>query len=371
MTGVAARDHRDPPSDRAIYCSLVGASPAICQTRTADGVRIAYHVLGSGPPLLLSFPYHVNDLVLNWGVPAHRQAMLSLADHFTVVNLDFRGAGRSSRDIDRLTLDDLCEDVHAVLRDVGIDRASVCALGSSCTIAAELAACFPESVSRMVLVEAGESESSEHIFALQRLNPAIGADARATAIGGVSDPLNTAALAEVIRSAVDPEVFARYERVRAENALQELLAGVEAPTLFLHAAEDELIPVQVAQRLAGSMPDARLLAVPTFSGMGVWNDDVAMERLVSFLDGTWSGDPDDPTTGKATTHLPIGRGRLSPREREVLRLVALGRTNGQVADQLFISPNTVSHHLKTIFAKTGSANRTEAAAFAHRHGLVR
>jgi DNA-binding NarL/FixJ family response regulator len=49
--------------------------------------------------------------------------------------------------------------------------------------------------------------------------------------------------------------------------------------------------------------------------------------------------------------------------------LARGKTNPQIAEELYISVNTVSHHLRGIFAKTGSANRTEAAAFALRSGL--
>jgi DNA-binding NarL/FixJ family response regulator len=60
---------------------------------------------------------------------------------------------------------------------------------------------------------------------------------------------------------------------------------------------------------------------------------------------------------------------LTRRELEVLRLLAAGRTNRQIAGTLFISLNTVSHHLRNIFAKTKSANRTEAAAFAHKNRL--
>ena len=60
---------------------------------------------------------------------------------------------------------------------------------------------------------------------------------------------------------------------------------------------------------------------------------------------------------------------LSPREIEVLRLMAAGKSNREIAEALFISRNTVSTHVRNILAKTGSANRAEAAAFAVRHGL--
>jgi DNA-binding NarL/FixJ family response regulator len=61
---------------------------------------------------------------------------------------------------------------------------------------------------------------------------------------------------------------------------------------------------------------------------------------------------------------------LSEREVEVLRLVAAGRSNTEIAAALVISYNTVARHVANIFAKTGAANRTEAAAYAHRHGLA-
>jgi DNA-binding CsgD family transcriptional regulator len=61
---------------------------------------------------------------------------------------------------------------------------------------------------------------------------------------------------------------------------------------------------------------------------------------------------------------------LTTREVEVLRLIAAGRSNRAIAEALFISPNTVLHHVSNIFAKTGVANRAEAAAYATRQGLA-
>jgi len=58
---------------------------------------------------------------------------------------------------------------------------------------------------------------------------------------------------------------------------------------------------------------------------------------------------------------------LSVREIEVLRLVATGKGNREIARQLFVSPNTVANHVRSILTKTRTANRTEAAAFALRH----
>lgn len=61
---------------------------------------------------------------------------------------------------------------------------------------------------------------------------------------------------------------------------------------------------------------------------------------------------------------------LTPREREILALVALGRSNGEIGRQLFISTKTVSVHVSNLLTKLGASTRTEAAAIARREGLL-
>jgi DNA-binding NarL/FixJ family response regulator len=61
---------------------------------------------------------------------------------------------------------------------------------------------------------------------------------------------------------------------------------------------------------------------------------------------------------------------LTRREIEVLQLVAAGKGNREIAKRLFVSPNTVANHVRSILTKTNAANRTEAAAFALRNALV-
>jgi DNA-binding NarL/FixJ family response regulator len=63
-------------------------------------------------------------------------------------------------------------------------------------------------------------------------------------------------------------------------------------------------------------------------------------------------------------------GGLSPREVEVLRFVAQGCTDAEVAARLFISPRTVGRHLQSVYNKLGVGSRTAAVAFAFEHDLV-
>ncbi|HXD42933.1 MAG TPA: AAA family ATPase [Ramlibacter sp.] len=68
----------------------------------------------------------------------------------------------------------------------------------------------------------------------------------------------------------------------------------------------------------------------------------------------------------AAARYPAG---LSEREAQVLSFVAAGKSNRQIANELFVSPNTIANHVRSILSKTHSTNRTEAAAFAIRHAL--
>jgi len=69
----------------------------------------------------------------------------------------------------------------------------------------------------------------------------------------------------------------------------------------------------------------------------------------------------------AARHLPDG---LTQREAEVLTLIAQGRSNSEIASDLFVAETTVKTHVNRIFAKTQSRDRAQAAAYAHRHGLA-
>jgi DNA-binding NarL/FixJ family response regulator len=77
-----------------------------------------------------------------------------------------------------------------------------------------------------------------------------------------------------------------------------------------------------------------------------------------------------PGCGPASDTDDGGFGNLTPREREVLGLIADGRTNRQIAETLFITQKTASVHVSNILSKLDVANRGEAAALAHRAGFA-
>lgn len=315
------------------------------------------------------FPYHVNHLTLNWRVPLHRGAMQCLARDFTVLNLDFPGAGLSRPLGGDLSLASLSDALHAVRDAAGVQRLGLCAMGAAGLVACHFAARHPERVTGLVLIASGESHANRQLLHLRQDAPEVEAELRGALLSGVGDKRNALALAEVARASLEASTLAKWERLLQREDLLTLAATVSVPVLYVHAAADHLVPMAAARTLVSRLANATLRIVPAKSGMDVWRNRAAVREIVHFLK---TGSAPTPTLTRSRT--PSHRGShpagLSDREVEVIRLLAAGRTNQQIADDLFISVNTVSYHLRNIFAKTGASNRTEAAAFAFEAGLA-
>jgi predicted ATPase/DNA-binding CsgD family transcriptional regulator len=137
-------------------------------------------------------------------------------------------------------------------------------------------------------------------------------------------------------------------------------------------ALDDLASAERQARLEGLMPDlalilsrsSELLGPSTAEGQTKLRE---ARQLLAALGMRAALARADGLLGAAIVLLPAG---LTPREIEVLRHLAHGRTNREIAELLVISEHTVINHLSHIFAKIGVDNRTGAAAFAHRQGIV-
>jgi len=190
----------------------MGLAP-IGHATTADGVRIVFQTLGQGPAVVMLWAYHVNHLALNWRVPLHRGAIEFFARYFTVVNLDFRGAGLSERRIGPLSLDTFAEDLDAVLRALDLDRVALVGIGPMMAVACHIAATSPDRVSSLISIEGGHSEANRRLLSLRHVNTHVEAHMRGALIGGIEDRNAAASLAAVAREALEPEALQDWEDV--------------------------------------------------------------------------------------------------------------------------------------------------------------
>jgi DNA-binding NarL/FixJ family response regulator len=76
------------------------------------------------------------------------------------------------------------------------------------------------------------------------------------------------------------------------------------------------------------------------------------------------------TRARAASPQSLALGGLSERETEVLRLVARGQSNAEIATELFLSVRTVEKHVANIYTKIGARGRADAATYALRHGFI-
>ena len=85
---------------------------------------------------------------------------------------------------------------------------------------------------------------------------------------------------------------------------------------------------------------------------------------------TWSASFKEVRAPAAAPAGPASADDLTPREAEVLRLIAAGKSNREIARALFVSEATVKTHVNRIFAKTGSRDRGQAVHYAYQHGYA-
>jgi two-component system NarL family response regulator len=140
--------------------------------------------------------------------------------------------------------------------------------------------------------------------------------------------------------------------------------------------------VEVILELRREFPDARVIVVTTYdadedvhralqSGAKSYLlKDMTRGQMAEVIRAVHRGENVLPPGVVGRLHERGQRGELSQRELDVVRLLVKGRTNKEIASDLSISEDTVKSHLKSIFVKLDVQDRTEAAIFVIRHGIV-
>ena len=349
-----------------------------------DGTRIAYAVVGEGPPLVKA-PNWLTHLEYEWNSPVWRHWWEELARDYSVVRFDQRGSGLSDRTVPEQSFDAWVSDLGAVVDDLGLDRFSLLGISQGGAIAVAYITQHPDRVERLVMYGAyargrvKRGDAVEEVEALKTL----------TRTGwGRDDPTYR----QMFTSRFIPDATVDQQRwfndlqrvsTTGDNAAEILsitseidvlpvLNRINVPTLILHARDDAQVPFEQGRQLAALIQESRFVGLEGRNHLILETEPgwrVALKEVKGFLAGRPSGAGDEagPVAPGPPAPLPAG---LTSREAEVLRLIAAGRSNREIAADLYITTNTVANHVKNILSKTASANRTEAAAFALRHGLV-
>jgi pimeloyl-ACP methyl ester carboxylesterase/DNA-binding CsgD family transcriptional regulator len=334
-----------------------------------DGGRVAYAIVGEGPPLVLP-AFWISHVGEDWGYPSFRRFVESLAQGRTVVRYDRPGTGLSDRDrqAETLTLEYEVELLSALVDALGFDRAALFGSSAGGPIGVAYAARYPERVERLVLygtfatgTSIGTPKTQAAMVELVRSSWGLGS----RVLADVFDPSASASerreLAAIQRTAATSATAARLIEFMYACDVRDLLSTLAMPTLVVHREDDRAIPVRHGRELVALVPGAELVLLPG-DAHPPWHGDSA--RLVAAIAPFLH--IQSPRVAPASGDLD----ELTAREREVLRLVAEGLSDGEIATRLVVSPHTVHRHVANVRRKLGLHSRSAAAALAARAGLI-
>jgi len=206
------------------------------------------------------------------------------------------------------------------------------------------------------------------------------AQSRITILTADDHPLIRDGLAAVLRAESDVEVVA--EAANGEEAI-EAYARLHPDIVLMDLRMPVMDGLTATRAILGDNPDARIIVLTTYDGdedihralsagaRGYILKDTMRTELIGVIRAVHRGQRGipAPVAARLAEHTPrIG---LTPRELEVLRLVADGLSNAQVADRIGRTEGTVKVHLKNILQKLDAHDRTEAVTTALRRGFIR
>ncbi len=298
---------------------------------------------------------------------------------FRVINFDVRGRGMSERDVTEVSAATLLKDAEAVLGAAKADQVIVFSdMGQlPASIALQLAVTHPERVTHVVLESPFQNDSDLADTAMGRLGPVL-AEAEwdvfvqtyFRVLAGW-DANDNAWLEPVVKSVagwIDASVGRKYVRLMQTLDLAELLPRVTQPTLVLRN-DPGPIPTWVCQRVTAQIRGAQFRPYkdPTFLQQVELTREFVEESAV--VVAVLQAVPESVAWSRARG-APVAAADLSPREIEILRLVAQGRSSREIGNQLVLSVRTIERHISNIYRKIDAHNRAQAASYALEHGFL-
>jgi pimeloyl-ACP methyl ester carboxylesterase/DNA-binding CsgD family transcriptional regulator len=329
-----------------------------------DGRRIAYATVGEGPLILFAGRW-VTHLEEEWEDPDARSFFEELARTHRVVRYDRLGAGLSDRELrGRPTPEAETRQLAAVFEACGGEPAMVFACSCAGLATARFAGAWPDRVRKVVFFGGYASRDDipeatrRSLVDFVRVNWQLAAQMLAGLFLPRGSEDEIAAISRYQRHAADADVAAAFLELDLTSDAREFLPSVTMPALVLHRRGDRTVPIGRGRELAALLPNARFVTLGGDSHLPWMDDQRELQRALA-------GFFDDAVPVESNGDSPLTR-----RETEVLRLVAAGLSNREIASSLVLSEHTVHRHVANILRRLRQSSRAAAAAHATRAGLI-
>lgn len=348
--------------------------------RSQDGTRIAYATSGSGPPLVYVANW-LTHLKLDWNSPLWSHWFRELSRGHTLVRFDARGNGLSDRMVKNLSLDYWAQDLAAVADDMGLGRFPILGSCQGGATALTYAACHPQRVSGLIFfnsyvngafTEEGtprEKREAEALAEMITVGWGRDADAFRQLFANLMIPQGSMEqvrwYAKLQKRTVSAQLAVRLWRAFHAIDVRRVASEIEAPVLVVHVQENKLVDFEQGRRLAALIPDARFVPLEGKNHI-LLEDDAAWPHFLAEVRDFLGTEmlQEESADAEATVS------QLTPRQQEVLSLVARGLDNDQIAERLFIAPKTVRNHVTRIYGKLGVDSRAQAVVLAREARLT-
>lgn len=369
------RSRREMPNNRP----MPSAPDALRFCSTADGVRLAMCQLGQGP-LVIKAANWLGNLRADAQLPSTRHWVDLFTRGHSLLWYDARGCGLSDREAEDISLDAWVRDLEAVADASGEPRFVLLGISQGAAIAIRYAVRHPERVRGLILYAAfvrgvyhqGLSARSQAVFREMVRLAELGWGHDAGAFRRLFTDRLMPAAPEAVRAAYDEHhrhSVSGPMAARCMQAFYELDARVDAPqvrcpTLVMHVAGDSMILQREGELVASLIPQSRWVSVPGANHLPL-HTDPGWPRLQDEIDAFLATLDGDTVPAAAPSVVA-----LTPRQREVLALVARGHTDKEIARRLALSPRTVEMHVARAIAALGARNRSDAVSRAHQAQLL-
>jgi pimeloyl-ACP methyl ester carboxylesterase/DNA-binding CsgD family transcriptional regulator len=360
------------------------ANQEISLLTAADGVRIAVARTGTGP-VLVRAAHWLSHLEFDWESPAWRDFLAELTHGRTLVRYDERGTGLSDREVADLSFEAMVGDLETVVDELGVDRFALLGMSQGAAISIAYAVRHPDRVAALVICGGyarghahrgrtlEQQRDAELLLQLIRVgwgtaNPKF-RRVFATMFLPEGTPAQLEAFDELQRVSASPEVAYRLRGMFDGIDVTRICAQVRTPTLVMHVRDDAVVPFEEGRLLAALIPNSHFVSLEGASHMLVPGGPAWRRfflELGTFLAEATSDDRAGVAAFRPTRLRDVAVASLSPREGEVMRLVAEGRTNAEIAAALVLSPRTIERHLSNVYAKLGLEGKAARAAAAAR-----